>query len=213
MRKAIFFFAVCILMFSAYSFTSFVYAHDNKYKKNEQEEHELEDEYEEYEDDEYENHHFEREDDRYEDVKNVKKTTVRKEYWYKWSRSPEMPNEYENMPINDRQTMTIAMAAKNPIRVVAVPMKGQIFVPLEETAKYIGASVTVYSRSQIAEMQLGEHHLIVKNGTRVAYETMKKTPMPLPLFSEGGKMYIPISVLANGLGLEVRWMGQQIEIY
>ncbi|WP_231563588.1 copper amine oxidase N-terminal domain-containing protein [Anoxybacillus sp. KU2-6(11)] len=174
MRKAVFFFAVCMLMFSAYSFASFVYAHDNKYKKNDHEEHEFEDEYEQYEDDGYKKRHFEREDDRYEGVKDVKETMVRKEYWYKWSRYPEMLSEYENTPINNRQTITIAMSAKNPIHVVAVPMKGQIFVPLEETAKYIGASVTVYSRSQIAEIQFSEHHLIVKNGTRVAYEMMKK---------------------------------------
>ncbi|OKO88701.1 hypothetical protein BRO54_3567 [Geobacillus proteiniphilus] len=46
----------------------------------------------------------------------------------------------------------------------------------------------------------------------MVYENMKKTPMPLPIFMEQGKLYIPISVLANGLGFQVAWTGEQIQI-
>ncbi|EID43924.1 copper amine oxidase N-terminal domain-containing protein [Parageobacillus thermoglucosidasius] len=217
MRKIAFGLCVCFLIFTAYSSQIFpVYADDHeKYK------HKLEEGAGDWDEDDYDHEDEEGHKDRYHseeyDWKNImqeERTSVKREYWYKWSRSADLPDEYVATPISSRQTVPIYLESKAPLYTTAIPMQGQIFVPLEDTAEYLGASVIIYPNSQIGEIQLGDRHLIVKNGTRVVYENMRKTPMPLPVFSEKEKLYIPISVLANGLGFQVTWTEQQqIRIY
>ncbi|MDQ0163202.1 copper amine oxidase N-terminal domain-containing protein [Aeribacillus alveayuensis] len=134
---------------------------------------------------------------------------LKQEYWYKWSRSPEAPDKFAATPISSEKTVPIQFKEKDLLYTNVVPMEGQLFVPLEETAQHLGASVIVYSTSKIAEIKLNDKLLIVKNGSRAAYENMKKTPMPLPIFEKNQKLYIPISVLANSLGFQVTWTKQQ----
>ncbi|MFC0297574.1 copper amine oxidase N-terminal domain-containing protein [Geobacillus jurassicus] len=212
MRKITLSVFVCLFLFALYS-TSSIYAHDNeKYeyelKKGHADRYEDEEDYEDYDEDRDEyNHGY-----RSEGVNREEQAIARREYWYKWSRSADIPNEYEETPISSKQIVPIRLMSKAPLYIMVIPKQGQIFVPLEDTARYLGASVTIYPYSQIGEIQLGDHYLIVRNGTRVVYENMKKTPMPLPIFMEQGKLYIPISVLANGLGFQVAWTGEQIQI-
>ncbi|MCZ0757016.1 copper amine oxidase N-terminal domain-containing protein [Anoxybacillus sp. J5B_2022] len=182
--------------------------YDEKYKDEDDYDHEYDEKYK----DEDQSEEYYQQNVKIQEKRTIVK--VKREYWYKWSRSANIPNEYATTPISSKQTVPIYLESKDPLYITAIPVQGQIFVPFEDTAKYLGASVTVYPNSQIGEIQLNHRHLIVKNGTRVAYENMKKTPMPLPIFSENGELYIPISVLANGLGFQVAWTKQQqIRIY
>jgi hypothetical protein len=218
MRKIALGLCVCFLIFTAYSSQiSPVYADDDEkyeYKLENGDEDRYEDDYD-YEDEEEHKDGYRSEEYYWKNIKvQEERTSVKREYWYKWSRSADLPDEYVATPISSKQTVPIYLESKAPLYTTVIPMQGQIFVPLEDTAKYLGASVIIYPNSQIGEIQLGHHHLIVKNGTRVVYENMRKTPMPLPIFSEKGKLYIPISVLANGLGFQVTWTKQQqIRIY
>lgn len=220
MKRVISNLGLCFLILTAYSSNiSPVHADDDdKYEEKVKEYEYKNDDEAKYEDD-YDHEYDEKykEEDRSEEyyqqnVKIQEKRTivkVKREYWYKWSRSADIPNEYAKTPISSKQTVPIYFGSKDPLYITAIPVQGQIFVPFEDTAKYLGASVMIYPNSQIGEIQLNHRHLIVKNGTRVAYENMKKTPMPLPIFLENGKLYIPISVLANGLGFQVAWTKQQ----
>jgi Copper amine oxidase N-terminal domain len=212
MKKIAFGLCLCFLIFTAYgSQISSVYADDD-----EKYEHKLEYEDEDRHEDDYDHEDEEEHEDGYgsKEYYREERTIVKREYWYKWSRSADLPDEYVVTPVSSKQTVPICLESKPPLYTTVIPMQGQIFVPLEDTAKYLGASVIIYPNSQIGEIQLGDHHLIVKNGTRVVYENMRKTPMPLPIFAEKEKLYIPISVLANGLGFQVTWTKQQqIRIY
>jgi hypothetical protein len=225
MKRVISRLGLCFLILTAYgSNISPVHADDDEKYEEETKEYEQEnDDEDKYEDDydheydgkykdEYRSKEYHQQNVKIQEERTIVK--VKREYWYKWSRSADISDEYAVTPISSKQTVPICLESKDPLYTTAIPMQGQIFVPLEDTAKYLGASVIIYPNSQIGEIQLDHHHLIVKNGTRVVYENMKKTPMQLPIFSENEKLYIPISVLANGLGFQVTWTKQQqIQIY
>ncbi|RAK19473.1 copper amine oxidase-like protein [Anoxybacillus vitaminiphilus] len=203
---------------------AFVQADDDekKYEERGEYEHENDDEYDHDDDERYEEEYDEEYDEEFEEERNAngsyyeqntgtseKRITLKQEYWYKWSRSPEAPDKFAATPISSEKTVPIQFKEKDLLYTNVIPMKGQLFVPLEETAQHLGASVIVYSTSKIAEIKLNDKLLIVKNGSRAAYENMKKTPMPLPIFEKNQKLYIPISVLANSLGFQVTWTKQQ----
>lgn len=227
MRKFILILSLCFLFVTAYSINSlFALADDDEYEER-MEEYDHEDENDHYDEERYEHeeeerHKYEMEDEHdeefgREDKRNQnaqqKPIVIKQEYWYKWSRSADIPEKYAETPISSEKTVPIQFQEKEPLYTNVIPMKGQLFVPLEETAQYLGASVILYPASKIAEIQLNDKLLIVKNGSRAVYENMKKTPMPHPIFEKNEKLYIPISVLANGLGFQVTWKNQKIFVY
>ena len=86
-----------------------------------------------------------------------------------------------------------------------IPKQGQITIPAVEVAEALGANVTYYRTSKIAEIQLDANELIFKSGSNAVYENNEKTPMSVEAMLYQDELYIPISVLANGLGLTVTW--------
>ena len=167
-------------------------AHD-EYEKHQDNDDEYE-EYEEYED--YEDY----EDYYYNDQQQI---YVTKESWFKWSRSVVEPSEIAALPINQEDEISLKMNNEEPIKIEAIPDGSQLLVPVEKVAQYLGAKTVIYPKSDIVEINKEMIHLIVRNNTKVVYENMKKTPMQAQVTKKNDQYYMPISVLANGLGYQI----------
>lgn len=167
---------------------------------------------------EYRDHDFYNDHDDYDDEEDdykgqhIFKTKNSKEYWFKWSRIAEQPKEFEKLPINEEGEVLLKIENAEPIKINAIPSGSQLLVPLETVAKYLGATSTIYPNSEIIEITKGEKHLIVRNNSRVVYENMRKTPMQRPIIKQNNDYYIAISVLANGLGFEIKETVENNEI-
>lgn len=155
------------------------------------------DEDDDYEDDEYEENE---ESNYYEQQPSAK---VSKEVWYKWSRSAAEPVESAVLPINQATEISIKINNEEPVKIDAIPVGSQLLVPVEEAAIYLGASTTLYPNSEIIEINKENMNLIVRSNSRVVYENMRKTPMQAAITKKNETYYIPISVLANGLGFQI----------
>ncbi len=163
--------------------------------------------------DEYENHHDD-DDDEYEEYEEYEQDdnyynfdqqqiNVVKESWFKWSRSVAEPSEIAPLPISQASEMSLKMNNEEPIKIEAIPEGSQLLVPVEKVAKYLGAKTVIYPKSEIVEINKDAMHLIVRNNTKVVYENMKKTPMQAKVTKKNDQYYMPLSVLANGLGYQI----------
>ena len=180
---------------------------DDDYKKYEYFE---KDRYKNY--DEYEKHHDDDDDDDDDDeykenedyyYYDQHQINVTKESWFKWSRSVAEPNEIAALPISQATEILLKMNNQEPIKIEALPNGSQLLVPVEEVAKYLGAKTVIYPKSEIVEINKDNMQLIVRNNTKVVYENMKKTPMQAQVTKKNDRYYMPISVLANGLGYQI----------
>lgn len=179
---------------------------DDDHKENEYFE---KDRYKDY--DEYEKHHDDDDDDdddeyeEYEDYyyNDQQQINVTKESWFKWSRSIAEPSEIVALPISQEDEISLKMNNEEPIKIEAIPDGSQLLVPVEKVAQYLGAKTVIYPKSDIVEINKETMQLIVRNNTKVVYENMKKTPMQAQVTKKNDQYYMPISVLANGLGYQI----------
>ncbi|WP_458413599.1 stalk domain-containing protein [Schinkia sp. CFF1] len=157
--------------------------------------------YDDDDDDEYEE--YEQNQDYYYYDQQQPQINVVNESWYKWSRSATEPTETTALPISQAGEISLKLNNEEPITVGAIPNVSQLLVPVEEVAKYLGAKTVVYPNSEIIEINKGNMQLIVRNNTKVVYENMRKTPMQAQMVKKNDVYYMPISVLANGLGFQI----------
>ena len=176
----------------------------SEYGDYEHEEHghrSYEDDDEGYEDDEYEE--YEEYEGKYYYEKQQPPVNIVKESWNKWSRSAAEPTETAALPISQASKISLLINNEDPIQISAIPDISQLLVPVEEVAKYLGATTIVYPNSEIIEIKKDSMNLIVRNNTKVVYENLKKTPMQSAVTKKENTYYMPISVLANGLGYQI----------
>lgn len=129
--------------------------------------------------------------------------TVPAATWDVWSRT--LDTDKGTLPFASSKTVKIENQDGKQMDSYVIPKQGEIMIPTEKTAEFIGATVKYYKTAKIAEMKLNGNELIVKSGSNAVYENDTKTPMPVEAMMYQDKLYIPISVLTNGLGLNVTW--------
>lgn len=187
--------SLVILFFLIGSLTSLsiVQADDDEYEDdNEYEEYE---DYEDYEDDEY-----------YYDETNTA-NELAEGNWYIWNKDV-VSNKIE-LPFKDAKHVNIKTTnAEDTLSVYVVPLEGEYFIPGKAVSQFLGATATFYEKSNILEVTSGEVELIFRSNTNVVYEKGLKMRMPGNSFSLNEDVYLPISVLANGLGYSVEWNEQ-----
>ena len=83
------------------------------------------------------------------------------------------------------------------IAVYVIPMDGELFVPGESVAKFLGAKAILYNTSQILEIAFNNSELIFRAGTNVVYDNRIKTPLPASSLYMNNDVYIPISVISK----------------
>ena len=194
-----------LAIFLAGSFTNvaIVQADDDDYKYKKYEKHHEEDD----DDDRYE-YDYEDDDDDYEeeqyDSYDVNVVQNEKGTWNIWTRA--LVGEKGTLPFTESKKVTIKIADTNETaNVYVVPKDGEVFVPGKTLAKLLGEKATFYKISKILTIQSGENQLIFRSGTNVVYENNVKTPLPANAFYLNEDVYVPISVLTNGLGYAVKW--------
>lgn len=174
------------------------YGRDVHERYDEEDEYEYEYEYEENDDDdEYEEE--DGEENWQQDSVEFPSTTT----WDVWSRTVDMNQGV--LPFEIPDTMKIENQDGKQIDSYVMPTQGEMMVPAVETAELVGATVHYYPKTEIAEMSLDGYELIVRVGSNAVYENDKKTPMSVEAMMNQDKLYMPISVLTNGLGLTVTW--------
>ena len=129
--------------------------------------------------------------------------TVPSATWNVWSRT--LDTEKGELPFDISKTVKIENQDGKQMDGYVIPNRGEMMIPAVKTAELIGATVKYYKTMEIAEMQLDANELIVKSGSNAVYENDTKTPMPAEAMMYQDELYIPISVLTNGLGLTVTW--------
>ncbi len=129
--------------------------------------------------------------------------TVPSATWDVWSRT--LDTEKGELPFDISETVKIENQDGKQMDAYVIPNEGEVMIPAVKTADLIGATVKYYKTVEIAEMQLDTNELIVKSSSNAAYENEMKTPMPAEAMMYQDELYIPISVLTNGLGLTATW--------
>lgn len=167
-----------------------------------------EDEYEEYEGDEY----YENEDENYyenNDYTNYTTVTpVATSSWNVWTK--ETSNTKGDLPFSEAKNVKIAVAnSSKTTDFYVIPRDGEFFVPAKKVAEFLGADTTFYPTSKILEVKGKTTELIFRAGTNVVYELDTKTALPSEAFYMNNEVYVPISVMTNGLGYAVEWQDQQ----
>lgn len=185
--------------------TNFVWADEDEYEGYE--EHEAYNEHEDHEgeykeDDPYEDEEYNEDNYEYQGtpVETVPEPAVT---WDEWSRT--VSNGEGTSPIAISKTVSLENPDGKQQKIYVIPKQGQIMVPAVEAAEFLRADVTFYKTSKITEMQLDSNELIFKSDSNAVYENDVKTPMPVEAMMYQNKLYIPISVLTNGLGYNVTW--------
>lgn len=206
-----------VIVSSVLSFSLIAKADDDHgHEKREYYNYHEQNEFEDYEREEHGYKHYEDDDEDYEDEEEYEEyegnyyyeqqqppVNITKELWYKWSRSAAEPTETAALPISQASEISLMINNEEPIQISVIPDVSQLLVPVEEVAKYLGATTIVYPNSEIIEIKKDNMHLIVRNNTKVVYENMKKTPMQSAVIKKDDTYYMPISVLANGLGYQI----------
>lgn len=130
------------------------------------------------------------------------------ESWSKWSRSAMIPFSYEQLPFSKQSNVKLRKDNQT-INIDVYPYKGELYVPIKETAELLGADVATYDSIHAAELLYQQKQLIFRLGSRAVYENGLKTPMSNPTLAYNSHLYVPVSVIANGLGFIVKWNPQE----
>lgn len=188
-------------------------ADDDEREEYDHEEYENHEGYEEHENDDDDDDEYEDDEEEYGENRSKDGKTGKERYqvapsaskWNEWIKADIPTEQYGQTPIQEPDEIKLGKDDNTDIEILVVPYKGQLYVPLVKTATYLGADVVKYEKEHAAEMRKGDYHLIMKLGSRVVYEKMKKTPMPQSVLQVDSELYVPVSVLAGGLGYDVSW--------
>ena len=156
-------------------------------------------EFDDDDDDDYYNYEYE----------NYKNSPISEQStWNIWTRTTTI--QKGNLPFNESQYVTFKSEdGTNEIQIYAVPRDGELFVPGKAVARSLGATAKVYGTSQILEVKNEHTELIFRANTNVAYQDGLKTPLPSVAFYLNSDVYIPVSVITNGLGYSVEWQEEK----
>ncbi|WP_369436057.1 copper amine oxidase N-terminal domain-containing protein [Lysinibacillus fusiformis] len=173
--------------------------HDHSYKKQEK--------YKDYDDDDDdESYQYEMDDeDDYDDESYYLNEEIYAEgIWNIWTRT--VVADKGILPFVESKMVNLQVEGANKkLAFLAVPKDGQIFVPGKAVAQLLGAKATFYKTSKILAIQDQDNDLIFRAGTNVVYDNNVKTPLPALAFYLNEDLYLPISVITNGLGYIVEW--------
>jgi|GEM_PF-554885 len=124
--------------------------------------------------------------------------------WYFWTR--DLTPGDGNLPFNETKRIKITSSLSDqPLSAYLIPMDGQVFAPGKKLSAFLGAETAFFKKSRILDVKKGDTELIFRAGSNAVYEDRVKTPMPAKAFYMNGDVYIPICVIANGLGFSVEW--------
>lgn len=162
--------------------------------------------FEDHDDDEYYEH--EDEGEYYgEDNGNYGSTTVtpnNQTTWNVWTRTTTVNKG--TLPFTDAQTVKFKTEnGNNELSVYVIPRDGEFFVPGKSIAELLGAKAKFYDTSKILEVKTDNTELVFRADTNVAFDNNLKTPLPSTAFYMNNQLYLPVSVLTNGLGYSVEW--------
>ncbi|MBK3497404.1 copper amine oxidase N-terminal domain-containing protein [Viridibacillus sp. YIM B01967] len=180
---------------------------EHKYKyeydgEDDEKEENDDDEYEEYDDDdEYDEYEYESGDRT--DVKPFEKGT-----WNIWTRT--LVGDKADVPFTNSKSVQLKIDSENTERdIYIIPKEGELFVPGKTVAQFLEAEATMYEASRILLVKYQDTKLIFRSSTNVVYDNNVKTPLPANAFYLNGEVYLPISVMANGLGYAVEWQEEK----
>ena len=92
----------------------------------------------------------------------------------------------------------------------ALLRQGVTYVPIRSLLNALGSWDIQWERSTRSAVASGSGHCITAvTGSRALYLNGERLRSPHELFVSGGATYVPLRLLAEGLGLAVRWNGQQ----
>ncbi|WP_313149793.1 copper amine oxidase N-terminal domain-containing protein [Lysinibacillus capsici] len=177
---------------------------ENDYKKYEGDVHKKhDDDYEEEdeeEDDDYDYDYY-KEEDEY-DYYDQRYLETNSNTWNIWTRSTYV-NKGE-LPLKEAKEIQLKLE-NNTKSLYLIPLDGEIYVPGKIIAELLGAKVINYDNSKILEINKGDTELIFRAGTNVVYYNEIKSPIPAVTFYLNDNIYVPISVISNGLGYVAEW--------
>ncbi len=195
MRKKKFAYSIILFLLLSAMVPGFGYADDD--------DHEEDEEHYEYEEGEGENHEYEEEEGEYhyeEDAAgNDQPSTEESLSWQKWNRSSADWDSGTLFQQSSVQEMPLS-AENRTGQIKAFEYKGQLMVESRKAAELLDAGYIGYETTGTAEVWKDGSHLIFKEGSHAVYENMKKTPMPAEVHLKNKELYVPVSVIANGLG-------------
>lgn len=177
---------------------------DHKYDK-EQEYHEQD---KNYSDGDYEKDYDKDDLDENESVDPLNSNVAVQDTWNNWSRTSSF--DKGSLPFTKSKKVTLQLESKrnndkDKLSFIIIPLDGELFVPGKAVAEALGAKASFYRTSQILEVTTENTEIILKAKTNVAYENNIYTPLPAVALSMKDDLYIPISVITNGLGYSVDW--------
>lgn len=152
------------------------------------------------EDDDYD---YYKEDDDYE-YYDQRYPEINSNTWNIWTRSTYV-NKGE-LPLKEAKEIQLKLENNNnTVSLYLIPLDGEIYVPGKIVAELLGAKVVNYDNSKILEINKTGTELIFRAGTNVVYYNEIKTPIPAVTFYLNDNIYVPISVISNGLGYVAEW--------
>lgn len=175
-----------------------------------------EEDYKKYEGDVHKKHNDDYDDDEEDDDYDYYKEEDDYEYydqrypetnsntWNIWTRSTYV-NKGE-LPLKEAKEIQLKLENNNnTVSLYLIPLDGEIYVPGKIVAELLGAKVVNYDNSKILEINKAGTELIFRAGTNVVYYNEIKTPIPAVTFYLNDNIYVPISVISNGLGYVAEW--------
>lgn len=154
------------------------------------------------EDDDYDYDYYKEEDD-YE-YYDQRYPETNSNTWNIWTRSTYV-NKGE-LPLKEAKEIQLKLENNNnTVSLYLIPLDGEIYVPGKIVAELLGAKVVNYDDSKILEINKAGTELIFRAGTNVVYYNEIKTPIPAVTFYLNDNIYVPISVISNGLGYVAEW--------
>ncbi|MEC1303433.1 copper amine oxidase N-terminal domain-containing protein [Lysinibacillus capsici] len=175
-----------------------------------------EEDYKKYEGDVHKKHNDDYDDDEEDDDYDYYKEEDEYEYydqrypetnsnkWNIWTRSTYV-NKGE-LPLKEAKEIQLKLENNNnTVSLYLIPLDGEIYVPGKIVAELLGAKVVNYDNSKILEINKASTELIFRAGTNVVYYNEIKTPIPAVTFYLNDNIYVPISVISNGLGYVAEW--------
>ncbi|MCT1538276.1 MULTISPECIES: copper amine oxidase N-terminal domain-containing protein [Lysinibacillus] len=154
------------------------------------------------EDDDYDYDYY-KEEDEYE-YYDQRYPETNSNTWNIWTRSTYV-NKGE-LPLKEAKEIQLKLENNNnTVSLYLIPLDGEIYVPGKIVAELLGAKVVNYDNSKILEINKAGTELIFRAGTNVVYYNEIKTPIPAVTFYLNDNIYVPISVISNGLGYVAEW--------
>lgn len=173
---------------------------DDHHKHERYKEHKHYEDFDDYEDHEdYDDDHHD-----YEEYYDYYEIPIQNSTWNIWLRETSITKG--ELPFTEaRKVLLKCENSSDELLSYVIPSENELFVAGQDIARLLGAESIFYPTSQILELTTIDTELIFRAGTNVAYENNIKTPIPAKAFYMNQDLYLPISVISNGLGFIAEW--------